>query len=238
MKFTKVIKDKKQGRVFLLDEATLNGRIENLPTVGQTFARPADLLRRYDYPTGPEWVEAVAFGGADALQEVILKENDAYSQRCGLPSFMARQIRKTAIQDAPQELWNEADAIRAEIARVTAEYGIARDEITVIEGGMAFDEDAIKAKIQDSITREVPEEILKEAEKIREIVPAICRMQDGGLYAIEVITTLCGNWLAPSQRPDLKNDLYLLSLLVERRHPSRQQVKASNPEWYFLNGGE
>lgn len=238
MKFTKIIKDEKRGRVFLQDEATLKGKKEELSRIAQSFAKPAEMLKRFDYPDKREWIEAVAFGGADALQSIILKENDGYAQKCGLPSFMARQIRKSAIQDAPKEIWIEADAIRAEISNLSAEYLIAREDITISDGGMAFDEDAVKARIDDALTREVPEAVLKEAELVRDIVQTICKMQDSGLCAIEVITTLCGNWIAPSQRPDINDDLYLLSLLLERRHPSRQQVKASNQEWYYLHGGE
>lgn len=239
MKLFNLNKLRKDGkRVFLSDERTIEARLEMLTSIETAFAGVAAMLHEYEYPDTKEWVEAVAYGGAEALKERIIEENDHQAARLQVPQFVAKQWRRTAIEDAPRDLWAEANAHRSKIVELFRDLNAGREDITVTDEGVTVNYEQIGERIRKAFTIEVTPQILKEAEELRDIVPRICKMEDAGLRAVEVVKILCGNWLAPSKRPDLNDTLKLYDLLLDMRHQSREAVKAANPEFYYINGGE
>ena len=68
-------------RVFLSDERTIEARLEMLTSIETAFAGVVAMLHEYEYPDTKEWVEAVAYGGAEALKERIIEENDQQAAR-------------------------------------------------------------------------------------------------------------------------------------------------------------
>ena len=222
----------------LYDSQFVNARALDIEALQSAYKSIRETLERFDYPTGENWLRAIAEGGAEALSRVLVEENDKEAKRMKVPAFMAKQWRKSVVDDAPRDLYNEADSLHVTIEQKRGELPIKEGDVTFKDGNLVVDADAIMERIKDIATREITPQMQKEAQMLKETVIKVRELQEGGLYALDVVKKYAGNWLAPSRYPDMEDTLELYNTLLSRRHISREQIKLQSPEWYYLNGGE
>ena len=236
--YTQIVE--KDGVSFLFDAQAFYAISLRVDTIKPIYDEIRTTLKNYNYPDSEEWVRAVATGGADALVELLLRDNDREAKRLKVPAYIAIQWRKSVIQDAPQEMFDKANALRAKLLSLMDDnwFAIQDDDVKFQNGKIIVNADAIKERIKPMTMAPVSEQMRKEAQELRAIVPKLRELQEGGLHALDVAKTLMGNWLSPSKYPDLNDDVAIFSLLTRNRHNSREQIKAQSPEWYWLNGGE
>ena len=235
--YTQIVE--KEGNTYLFDAnafGTISSRVDGIKPV---YDEIKTTLHNYNYPDSEEFVRAVATGGADALAEILLRDNDREAKRLKVPAYIAMQWRKSVIQDAPQEMFDKADALRSKLLSLMGnEFAVKDDDVSFQDGEIVINADAIKERVRPLTMAPISDQMRKEAQELREIIPRLRNLQEGGLNIPDVMKKLMGNWLAPSKYPDLSDDIAVLSFLMTYRHVSREQVKANSLEYYYLNGGE
>lgn len=229
----------KDGVAYLFDSRAFGMLCGRVDEIKPTYDEIKTALREHDYPDTEDFVRAVANGGADGLAEILTRDNDREAKRLKIPAYIAQQWRKSIVDDIPNELNARADALRAKLVRLMGDdFSISDKDIKFQDGEIVVDADAIKERVRPLTMAPISDQMRKEAEELRKIVPALRTLQENGLNIPEVAKQLMGNWLAPSHYPDLSDDVAVFSLLNVYRHASREKIKATSPEWYYLNGGE
>lgn len=227
----------KDGVSYLFDAHAYSSLCLRVDGLQPIYDEIKTFLQSHNYPDTEEWIMAIATGGADSVAELMLRENDKEAKRLKVPAYIARQWRKSVIEDAPKDFFNEANSLRGKISSV-ADGIVTEDDITFSGGRIVVNADAIKERMKPGTMLPISDQMRKEAQELREIVVRLRALQEGGLWVLDVAKSLMGNWLSPSTYPDLNDDVPLYSLLTQRRHNSRELIKAQSPEWYYLNGGE
>lgn len=227
----------KEGKRYLYDPQFLNSRKCQLEDLQATYKQIRETLERYEYPAGEVWVRAIADGGADALRQVMVDENDKEAKRMKVPAYMAKQWRKSVVEDAPGQLFREADELHRQIAVKADGLPIRPGDLTFNGGDLVVNVEAVVERIIPLAMCEITPQMDADAHTLREVVAQVRALQEGGLNALEVVKKFMGNWLAPSNYPAME-DLEVYAALQSRRHISREQIKIQSPEYYYLNGGE
>ena len=93
--------------------------------------------------------------------------------------------------------------------------------------------ESIKKRLREALTIEVPESIVQEAHKLKEIILSVRELEEKGLSARELLRSLTGEYLAPDCYPDLDEKSLLLSVFL-RRHQTREQLLLNNPDYVRL----
>ena len=225
------------GKQFLYDPRLAARKVAQAETLAKKYADIREALSSQHYPTTRPWLEAIAGGGAAALKMAIIAQVEEDCKKAKVSQFVAGQWKRGALADLPPELEDKAEGLYHDIARlddglppITLQYSD--------EGGLYFDMDELKERIEKACCREVTDRDKTEAAELREIVRRVRKLAEGGLDAVPLITELAGSWLAPSKYPDIDDDLLLFRAVALRRHNSREETKANNRERYFLLGGD
>lgn len=235
--YSKIIEQ--NGASFLFDATAYSSLCSRVDELQGVFDGIKELLQTNNYPATHEWIKAIAEGGADSVSRLMVQQNDAEAKRLKVPPYIARQWAKSIIDDAPKGFFNDADALLAKLQAIKdSGITITDDDITFSEGRFIVDADAIKERIKPSTMRPISKQLQGEAQELRGLIGKLRTLQEGGLWVLDACKVLMGNWLAPSKYPDINDDIYLYNLLLQRRHNSRETIKAQSPEWYYLNGGE
>lgn len=229
----------KDGISYLFDANAYSGLCLRVDELQPVYDEIKALLQRHNYPDAEEWIRAIATGGADSVAELMLRENDKEAKRLKVPAFIARQWRKSVIEDAPKDFFDDANSLRARISSVVdGGVMVTEDDITYSGGRIVVNADAIKERMKPGTMYPISDQLRNEAQELRGIIVKLRTLQEGGLWVLDVAKSLMGNWLSPSKYPDLNDDLAIYSQLMQMRHNSRETIKSQSPEWYYLNGGE
>ena len=234
--YTQIVE--KEGQIYLYDPQFVGVRKGALDSLQSILPQIRDCLEQFNYPTGEAWLRSIVDGGADGLCALMVSENDREAKRMKVPQFIANQWRKSLIEDTPRELVEKADALRSKVLRAYEDLPLRPDDIVYKDGNLIVDADAVTDRIKDLAMLPITDAMKAEANAIKDMVIKARALQDGGLHLLDVLKRLMGNWLAPSQFPDLNDDVLVYKTINTYRHNSREQIKAQAPEWYYLNGGE
>jgi hypothetical protein len=233
--YTQIVE--KDGRSFLYDPQFVSLKSARISALNDALSEIKECLEQFNYPTGEAWVRAIADGGADGLCALMVSENDREAKRMKVPQFIANQWRKSLVEDTPRELINQVNALHSKILREFEDLPVRQEDIVFNDGKLTVDADTVIERIKTLAMREITEDMKKEAEIVKDIVDKARTLQNG-FHILDVLKRLMGNWLAPSKFPDLNDDILVFTTINAHRHNSREQIKATAPEWYYLNGGE
>lgn len=225
------------GKRFLFDARNYNkfsGRVDRLAAILPALRA---ILQKYDYPDTEEWQRAIMKGGEEGFKEIVLSENDKQAARLGIPRYVAQQWRKSAIADIPDDMLRE-------IVNFSNEYKNAAEGLPIVPADISFKKDGtpvlksadIKARIKAGYTLDITPEMEAEAEKVRALIPTLREIDAAGVDILKVAAELMGNFITPHKYPAL-DDFRVISAISRARHQTREQLKASDPEYFYQVGG-
>lgn len=235
--YTKIIE--KKGKVFLFDPDRAGTIGANLDALRSAYGNVPGIIERSGNAVTIPAIIAVAEEGAAGLQRIEQATFDQAADKLGIPPRFRASLSGTCPPIDP-EIAEAADRIHKEIIAAQKALPMLDGDISYnVDDGkvkVSINEEAIADRIDALCSVEVKPEMQKEAATLRDIISRLRLLDDAGLRVGDVLNSLLGNYLAPGKRPEL-TDLALFTATT-KRHNSREFVKASNPEKYYLLGGE
>ena len=140
---------------------------------------------------------------------------------------------EVALSKIPEELKTEVDKLPRELSFYSDGLPILKKDFSFRERTIYLDVESIKKRLREALTIEVPESIVQEAHKLKEIILSVRELEEKGLSARELLRSLTGEYLAPDCYPDLDEKSLLLSVFL-RRHQTREQLLLNNPDYVRL----
>lgn len=232
--YTKIIE--KDGKVFLFDPDRADSIVINLDALRAAYDAIPGVIERTGNSVTSEAVRAVAEEGAEGLQRIEQAAFDQAANKLGIPPRFRASLAGTCPPIDP-EIAEVANRIHKEIITASKALPMKDSDISFTKDGkVSIDEEAIAERINALCSVEVTPEMQKEAATLCDIITRLRLLDDSGLRVKDILKSLLGDYLAPGKRPEL-TDLTLY-VATNKRHNSREYVKASNPEKYYLLGGE
>lgn len=225
--------EEKDGKLFFFNPQDYESGVSKLESLEKLYKRVGDLLREYGYPTKEDWQYSIIKEGSPALERLVAEDSDENARRLRVQRYLLETWREVALSKIPQELKNEVDKLPGELSRNSDGLPILKKDFSFRERTIYLDVESIKKRLREALTIEVPESIVQEAHKLKEIILSVRELEEKGLSARELLRSLVGEYLAPDSYPELEEKSLLLSVFL-RRHQTREQLLLNNPDYVRL----
>lgn len=202
--------EERDGALFLFDPGRFSILCHEMEELEKVYHQIRDMLSDNDYPTSKEWIFAVADNGADGLHDAIVKDTETEARRLKVPYRIAEQWKRTAIQEAPREIWGKSDSLRMKVVSLSGSlprlsYGYNDTD------GVFIDKESLKEQIKSSCSYVVTDEMKADADTILTLAKTVRALELKGINARELI----GKY---ALRNDAPSGLELYRDMATRRH--------------------
>lgn len=226
------------GKHYLVDENAENRLFDRLSGLEETLSKIQPVLAQFELPSSPEWCKAVATKGAEGVRTVAQSYAREKAAAANLPGYLAKQMTENAADAIPGELLEAVDTISKEIRSAMNDLPTVEADLSFTDEGPTVDREKVTERIKEACRREITPRMKAEAQKLREAVALLRDLDDSGVDAFDIANDLRGDYLRPSTRADLGDDLKIFAQIAKRRHLTREELKQSNPERFRMYGAE
>lgn len=220
----------KGDKVFLFSPQDYERLSDQVDELSRLYRLVGDTLREYGYPTPADWQFSIIEEGAEALERLVRDDAKNHATRLRVQRYLTDSWIETALSGIPQELKNKLSEISSQIRNKREGLPLLKKDISFRERTILLDVQSLKDRLRESLTIEVPKQVLEDVKKMRETILSVRELESRGIYAKEAINRLSGEYLAPSLYPSL-DDVTLLEKVFLRKHRTRDEVLASNPDY-------
>lgn len=220
----------KGDKVFLFSPQDYERLSDQVDELSRLYRLVGDTLREYGYPTPADWQFSIIEEGAEALERHVRDDAKNHATRLRVQRYLTESWVETALSGIPQELKDKLSEISSQIRKKREGLPLLKKDISFRERTILLDVNPLKERLRESLTIEVPKQVLEDVKKMKEAILSVRELESRGIYAKEAINRLTGEYLAPSLYPSL-DDASLLDGIFFRRHKTRDEVLASNPDY-------
>ena len=220
----------KGDKVFLISPQDYELLSDQVDELSRLYRLVGDTLREYGYPTPADWQFSIIEEGAEALERHVRDDAKNHATRLRVQRYLTESWVETALSGIPQELKDKLSEISSQIRKKREGLPLLKKDISFRERTILLDVNPLKERLRESLTIEVPKQVLEDVKKMKEAILSVRELESRGIYAKEAINRLTGEYLAPSLYPSL-DDASLLDVIFFRRHKTRDEVLASNPDY-------
>ena len=222
--------EERDGKLYFFNPQDYENGVRKLESLEKVYRRVGDLLREYGYPTKEIWQYSILHEGSPALERLVAEDSDENARRLRVQRYLLETWREVALSKIPEKLKTEVDKLPREINRLSDGLPILKKDLSFRERTFFLDVESVKTRLRAALTIAVPEKIIQESQKMRDVILSVRELEEGGLNAKELVRSLVGEYLAPDLYPELDEKSLLLSVFL-RRHQTREQVLLTNPEY-------